>query len=88
MHKFHFIFYSYSFSFFLYIFDLLMAREESSLNDIERGPDYGSISSESIVHRKRHRIQQRQCRPKLLSNCFSSKSVNDPDLVLPALDPR
>ncbi|KAG1573936.1 hypothetical protein G6F50_002400 [Rhizopus delemar] len=65
-----------------------MAREESSLNDIERGPDYGSISSESIVHRKRHRIQQRQCRPKLLSNCFSSKSVNDPDLVLPALDPR
>ncbi|CAO3703026.1 unnamed protein product [Rhizopus stolonifer] len=74
----------------------LVGREGSSLNDIERGRDYGSIApsspADSIVHRKRHRMQQRQCRPKLLPTCFSSsKALNEgrrsPDIVLPALDP-
>jgi hypothetical protein len=80
----------------------LERSEDDLLKDIEQGQGYGATHqttsssqvSESITSRKRYRMQQRQCRPKMLVDCFhpSDKSLNkarlSPDLVLPALDPR
>ncbi|KAI9254039.1 calcium-activated BK potassium channel alpha subunit-domain-containing protein [Sporodiniella umbellata] len=72
----------------------LLQREADSLTDIESGHNYGSITpspTNSIVHRKRHRMQQRQSRPSLLPNYFSSRVSNDerqsPEFILSALDP-
>ncbi|CAO3675660.1 unnamed protein product [Rhizopus microsporus] len=78
----------------------LERSEGDILKDIEQGQGYGATHqtassqvSESIINRKRHRMQQRQYRPKMLVDCFhpSDKSLNkarlSPDLVLPALDP-
>lgn len=96
-----------SLSFFLFapvsiLYMSLERSEEDILKDIEQGQGYGATHqttsspqvSESITNRKRHRMQQRQYRPKMLVDCFhpSDKSLNkarlSPDLVLPALDPR
>ena len=84
------------------ILSMSLERSEGDiLKDIEQGQGYGATHqtassqvSESIINRKRHRMQQRQYRPKMLVDCFhpSDKSLNkarlSPDLVLPALDPR